>query len=63
MNNLIGVEDLRGGIRVWALENELSQYIDVYYNAERMHSTLDYVSPMEYENRNSVRSGEDAARP
>ena len=45
------------------LEQQLAQYIDVYYNTERMHSTLDYVSPMEYENRNPVRLGEDAARP
>jgi hypothetical protein len=42
------------------LESAVSQYIDVYYNTERMHSTLDYVSPLEYETRNSVRLGEDA---
>ena len=44
----------------WMLDREVSYYIDVYYNTERMHSTLDYMSPLEYESKNPVRSGEDA---
>lgn len=35
----------------WELTRMLQQYIDRYYNTVRMHSTLDYVSPLEYENR------------
>ena len=31
------------------LRTSLTEYLDVYYNTVRMHSTLDYVSPMEYE--------------
>ncbi|MBK9072258.1 MAG: IS3 family transposase [Myxococcales bacterium] len=27
----------------------LSDYIEVYYNQQRLHSTLDYVSPVTYE--------------
>ena len=33
----------------WELERIVREYIDQYYNTIRMHSTLDYVSPMEYE--------------
>lgn len=28
---------------------EIAEYINVFYNHERMHSSLDYVSPVEYE--------------
>jgi putative transposase len=28
---------------------EIAEYIDVFYNHERLHSSLDYVSPVEYE--------------
>ena len=32
------------------LENEFKRYID-FYNNERLHSSLNYMSPVEYENR------------
>lgn len=35
----------------WELRRMLQEYIDLYYNTVRMHSTLDYVSPLEYEKR------------
>ena len=28
---------------------EIAEYIDVYYNHQRLHSSLDYVSPVDYE--------------
>jgi transposase InsO family protein len=31
-------------------EQCISEYIEVYYNRKRMHSTNDYMSPVEYEN-------------
>ena len=31
------------------LADELFDYIEVFYNQKRRHSTLDYVSPAEYE--------------
>ena len=31
------------------LVGKITYYIDTYYNTIRMHSTLDYLSPMEYE--------------
>ena len=30
----------------------LFSYIDIFYNRERLHSTLDYVSPATYEHTN-----------
>ena len=30
------------------------EYIEIFYNRKRLHSTLDYVSPVEYERRNGV---------
>ena len=33
------------------LLNIITDYIDAYYNSVRMHSTLDYLSPLEYESR------------
>jgi len=33
----------------WELDRIVSEYIDKYYNTVRLHSSLDYVSPMEYE--------------
>lgn len=35
----------------WELERLVREYIDCYYNTKRMHSTLDYLSPIEYEYR------------
>ena len=33
------------------VENMIGQYIDGFYNPERRHSTLNYVSPMQFENQ------------
>jgi putative transposase len=44
----------------WELIRIVSDFIDRYYNTIRMHSTLDYVSPLEYERKyKSERFGED----
>ena len=32
-------------------ENMIGQYIDRFYNPKRRHSTLNYVSPMQFENQ------------
>jgi putative transposase len=41
--------------REWAtraeLEMELFDYIEVFYNRQRLHSTLDYLTPEEYDNQ------------
>jgi len=34
---------------VSAAEISIADYIENFYNAERLHSTLDYVSPIEFE--------------
>ena len=33
---------------------EIFEYIEVFYNRERLHSSLDYMSPWEYENQKNV---------
>jgi putative transposase len=33
----------------WEAQQDILQYISVFYNGYRLHSTLDYVSPNEYE--------------
>lgn len=35
-------------------KSAIFEYIEVFYNRQRMHSTLGYMSPMEYERLNSV---------
>ena len=39
----------RGTLTVSAAEISIADYIENFYNAERLHSTLDYVSPIEFE--------------
>ena len=34
-------------------QKEIFKYIELYYNAKRMHSSLEYVSPSEFEELNS----------
>jgi putative transposase len=36
----------------WQLEREVFEYIELYFNRKRRHSTLDYLSPQEYETLN-----------
>jgi putative transposase len=36
----------------WQLEREVFEYIEIYFNRKRRHSTLDYMSPQEYERLN-----------
>lgn len=33
----------------WEAQQDILHYIAVFYNSYRLHSTLDYVSPDEYE--------------
>ena len=42
------VEERSYGTRDEA-EQDIFKYIELYYNRVRMHSTLDYMSPVEYE--------------
>lgn len=35
-------------------KREVFEYIEVYYNRKRLHSTLDYMSPVEYEEKHEV---------
>ena len=35
-------------------EASIGDYIDRFYNVERMHSYLDYMSPIEFELRNQL---------
>ncbi|MCO6510043.1 MAG: IS3 family transposase [Aridibacter famidurans] len=37
------------------LRRDLFDYIEVFYNRERLHSTLGYLSPADYESRMFVR--------
>jgi len=30
------------------VKNDMFRYIELFYNRKRMHSTLDYMSPVEY---------------
>ena len=36
-------------------KEELFDYIEIFYNQQRRHSALDYVSPAEYEKASQVR--------
>jgi transposase InsO family protein len=36
-------------LNIQELKNDLSEYIEVYYNNKRMHSSLGYMTPREYE--------------
>ena len=36
-------------------KDELFDYIEVFYNQQRRHSAIGYVSPAEYERMNAVR--------
>ena len=36
-------------LTVSAAETSIADYIENFYNVERLHSTLDYVSPIEFE--------------
>ena len=35
-------------------KSEIFDYIEVFYNRQRLHSTLDYHSPVEFEEMNNV---------
>ena len=51
--------------RSWPTRRELSgevfEYIETFYNRTRRHSTLDYLSPADYENRTLVTGGTSLA--
>ena len=34
-------------------QKELFKYIELYYNVKRMHSSLNFLSPIQYEKQNS----------
>jgi putative transposase len=39
-----------------AAERSIGSYIDNFYNTERLHSYLDYVSPIEFELRSQAKA-------
>lgn len=39
---------------LWILLRSIFDYIELFYNRERIHETLDYVSPVRYEERCAV---------
>ena len=43
------IHDARYATRAQA-RTAIFEYLEVYYNRQRLHSTLDYRSPIEYEN-------------
>jgi len=51
--------------RSWPTRRELSgevfEYIEAFYNRTRRHSTLDYLSPADYENRTLINPGASLA--
>jgi len=34
---------------------DIREYVMVYYNSRRLHSTLNYKTPMEFENENTLK--------
>ena len=34
-------------------QKEIFKYIELYYNVKRMHSSLNFLSPLQYEKQNS----------
>jgi len=34
---------------------DIREYVMVYYNSKRLHSTLDYQTPMDFENENTLK--------
>jgi transposase InsO family protein len=36
------------------LQMSLFEYIEIFYNRERKHSTLGYLSPFEFETKNAI---------
>lgn len=45
------------------LQRMVTDYIDTYYNTIRMHSTLDYLSPLEYEQKAAQSLRQDSQFP
>ena len=37
-------------------KNDMIEYIEIFYNTERLHSTLGYLSPVVFENRQKSNS-------
>jgi putative transposase len=43
------------------LTSEVFEYLEAFYNRARRHSTLGYLSPVDYENRALIKSGASLA--
>jgi putative transposase len=43
------------------LTSEVFEYLEAFYNRARRHSTLGYLSPVDYENRTLIKSGASLA--
>jgi transposase InsO family protein len=46
------LQDVAG--RLFVAPEIIAEWIEVFYNRERLHETLDYVSPVRYEERGVV---------
>jgi len=55
--------DLRKYTDVWDVLDHVPEFLDDVYNERRVHSSLDYISPNEFEERNEELKKQGAPRP
>ena len=53
LKNDIDIEDFATKTKQQA-KAEIFEYLEVFYNRERLHSSLDYKSPCEFEDENNI---------
>lgn len=59
----VNAVDLRKYRDIWDVLDHVPEFIDDVYNERRVHSSLDYVSPNEFEERNEEMKKTGAPRP